>query len=355
MDAQLGLFQDAAAGRMPLVGPVEPSPRLRELSERLPPGARLGTSSWTFPGWAGIVYDRRASQNALATDGLAAYAAHPLLRAVGLDRTYYRPMSAAELRAYADVVPDDFRFVVKADRVLTSPFDPESGGVRRPNPCFLDARYAAKEVIDPVVEGLGSKAGPIVFQFSPMSPRLVGGRAVFIETLHAFLCALPKGPVYAVELRTPAFLVGDYVAALEATGAAHCYTVHPAMSPLARQIEVVLPFYQPLFLVRWMLGGDQAYEAARDRYEPFDRLVDEDLTSRELIARSVLDTVLAERETLVIANNKAEGSAPLTLFRLAEHIAEWDSSGGANEKLASRPSGTERAAWHTGRGLSLSP
>jgi len=323
MDAQLGLFPDAPATNATRVGPAPSDPRLQALAGRLPAGLRLGTSSWTFPGWAGIVYDRRASQSALASDGLAAYARHPLLGAVGLDRTYYRPMEAAHLRAYAQAVPADFRFVVKAERIVTSPVDPEAAHVRTPNARFLDAAYAARQIVEPVVEGLGATAAAIVFQFSPMAPRAVGGRGAFLERLGAFLTMLPKGPQYAVELRTPAFLTDDYASVLEASGAAHCYTVHPAMSPLARQLEVVRPFAQPLLLVRWMLGGDQAYEAARDRYDPFDRLVDEDPATREVVARMAIDALVAEREAIVIANNKAEGSAPLTLFRLAERIADW--------------------------------
>ena len=95
------------------------------------------------------------------------------------------------------------------------------------------------------------------------------------------------------------------------------------MTPLARQLDVVRTFQQPALFVRWMLGGGQEYGAARDRYHPFDCLVDEDPATRELVARTVLDASLAEREAYVIANNEAEGSAPLTLFRLAERIATW--------------------------------
>jgi hypothetical protein len=76
-------------------------------------------------------------------------------------------------------------------------------------------------------------------------------------------------------------------------------------------------------LVRWMLHAGLGYEDARTRYQPFDRLVDEDLPTRELVARAIFDGLLGERSAFVIANNKAEGSAPLTLFRLAEHLARW--------------------------------
>jgi uncharacterized protein YecE (DUF72 family) len=248
-----------------------------------------------------------------------------MLRAVGVDRSYYRALTADQLRSYAEAVPDDFRFVVKAERVLTSPLEPDAPGVRRRNPRFLDAAYAAEEIVRPVIEGLGAKAGPLLFQFSPMPPRLVGGRGAFFERLQRFLEGLPGGLTYAVELRTPAFLTEEYARLLEATRAAHCFNVHPTMSPLSRQLDLIQPFYQPVLLIRWMLHGELEYEAARDRYEPFDRLVDEDSPTRDLIARTVLDGLLGERQVVVIANNKAEGSAPLTLIRLAERIDAWGS------------------------------
>jgi uncharacterized protein YecE (DUF72 family) len=324
MDLQLGLFpDDTLAPPAAEVGPAEADPLVADIAARLPTGVRMGTSSWSFPGWEGIVYDRRASQSTLSKHGLAAYAAHPLLRTVGVDRTYYRPIPADDFRAYRDAVPDDFRFLVKADRLLTSPLEPEGYGIRSPNPKFLDPRYAAEEVVGPMMEGLGDRAGPLLFQFSPIPPNLVGGRGAFLDRLARVLEALPDGPLYAVELRTPAFLTEAYTQLLEATGVAHCYNVHPAMTPLGRQLEQIQPFYQPALIVRWMLHAGLKYEVARDRYEPFDRIVDDDLTSRERIATAVLDALVGEREAFVIANNKAEGSAPLSVLRLAERIANW--------------------------------
>lgn len=326
MDQQLGLFADepSATATGP-VGPAPVAPELAALARRLPAGLRLGTSSWSFPGWQGIVYDRPASQTTLARHGLAAYAAHPLLRTVGVDRGYYRPVPAHDFREYADAVPDDFRFVVKADRVLTSPTDPGEGSWHGSNTRFLDPTWAIEEVIGPLMEGLRAKAGPLLFQFPPTGPNLVGGRERFVERLHGFLDALPPGPVYAVELRTPAFLTAAYARALESTGAAHCFTIHPAMASLEEQLRVVRHIEQPALLVRWMLHAGLRYEVAQEKYEPFDRIVDPDDASLDQITLACLDALIAERDVFVIANNKAEGSAPLSIFRLAEKLADFDS------------------------------
>lgn len=323
MPLQLGLFDDAGEpSAAPVAGAGVPAD-LVEAAARLPASLRMGTSSWSFPGWEGIVYDRRAPETVLARHGLAAYARHPLLRTVGVDRTFYRSIPAADFRAMADAVPEDFRFLVKADRLLTSVTDPGDGAFRGVNPRFLDATWAIDEVVGPMMEGLGEKAGPLLFQFPPTAPNLVGGKGAFVERLHRFLDALPPGPLYAVELRTPAFLTPDYVLALEGTRAAHCYTIHPAMAPLEEQLRVVRHFEQPALVIRWMLHAGQKYEAAREKYEPFDRIVDEDEDSLSRITVTVLDALIAERAAFVVVNNKAEGSAPRSVFRLARRIADW--------------------------------
>ncbi|MFO1232972.1 MAG: hypothetical protein U1E57_07235 [Paenacidovorax caeni] len=47
---------------------------------RLPPQLRLGTSSWSYPGWQGLVWEGAHSEPTLAKKGLPVYAApaaHP--------------------------------------------------------------------------------------------------------------------------------------------------------------------------------------------------------------------------------------------------------------------------------------
>ena len=322
MTHQLGLFGDDPPPAARAVGPAEPSAEVVATARRLPRGVLLGTSSWSFPGWTGLVWDREVSQRILAREGLRAYAEHPLHRTVGLDRTYYRSLPAGELRAYADQVPDDFRFLVKADRLVTSPLDPASSSVRERNPLFLDPRWAGEVVVEPLLRGMGPKAGPLLFQFSPFPASLVDGPEAFARRLGRFLEALPAGPLYAVELRTPGLLGEAYVAALRGAGAVHAYTMHPAMSPLDEQLRLLPPGEDGPLVVRWMLHAGLRYEAARDRYAPFDRLVDEDRPSRESIAGAVAAALEAGREAFVVVNNKAEGSAPRSVARLAERIVE---------------------------------
>ena len=62
------------------VRPVTVDDALHTLAGALPQRLRLGTSSWTYPAWAGLVWDAEYAETQLSKHGLAAYAAHPLLR-----------------------------------------------------------------------------------------------------------------------------------------------------------------------------------------------------------------------------------------------------------------------------------
>ena len=99
--------------------PAVPSPEIVQVAKRLPKNLHMGTSSLSFPGWAGIVYAEQYRVPVLARYGLRAYAQHPLLNALNVDSTFYKPPDVELLTQQAALVPDDFRFVVKAYTGLT--------------------------------------------------------------------------------------------------------------------------------------------------------------------------------------------------------------------------------------------
>ena len=186
--SQQRLFEDSERPP-PLVLPAAPRRELAELARELPTHVRLGTMSWSYAGWRGIVYAPDTDAKKLARGGLAAYAQHPLLTAVEIDRTYYEPVPVPALRAYAGQVPPSFRFVVKAHEACVVERFPLHAryGKRRgePNPLYLDATYASESVVRPAVDTLGEQLGAIVFQFPPEAS------GVFLTgTSTANLCAM---------------------------------------------------------------------------------------------------------------------------------------------------------------------
>ena len=315
----------------PKVRPAAPDPAQQSLAQALPPQLRLGTSSWFFPGWSGLVWDGDYEQSVLSKHGLAAYAQHPLYRTVSLDRSFYRPLSASQYAAYAAVVPEDFRFIVKAPGLVADALvrDEEGRGMQ-PNPAFLDPALAVQEFVQPALDGLGAKLGVLVFQLSPMPapmwadlPALLQRLRRMLEALPALRPAAPDG-VIAVELRNPELLTPALAELLRDCGATYCLGLHPKMPPIAAQLPLLRALWPGPLVCRWNLNrlhGAYGYEEAKKLYEPFDRIADPDLETREALARVIAGTTGAGHAAYVAINNKAEGSAPLSVLALAQALA----------------------------------
>lgn len=325
MSEQLSLFtgdpdpKGRPARRLPAACPH--AAELRELGAALPAGVFLGTSSWSFPGWAGLVYDTPYEASLLSRSGLAAYGVHPVLRAVSIDRSYYAPVPLAEYAACAAQVPDGFLFMVKAPAEVTASWMRDgSGRPAGPNAAYLDAQKAVREWVSPATEGLGARCGPLVLQFPPQGRAVTRQPRTFAVRLGEFLSALPRTARYAVELRDPELCTDELVGALAASGAQLCVSVHPRALPLVEQIAILRSLPPADLVVRWNLNPRHQYEEAKARYAPFDRLVEPDPVTRGVVADLCREASSAGRRAIVIANNKAEGSAPRTLVALAREI-----------------------------------
>jgi uncharacterized protein YecE (DUF72 family) len=300
---------------------AEPNPEHVRLAERLPRTLRLGGMSWSYRGWIGPVYGASAPERALSARGLTAYARHPLLRVVEIDRSYYEPLPPETFADFAAQVPEDFRFTVKAHEQCTVARYPKHAryGEKRgeANPSFLDPAYAADMVVRPTVAGLGAKLAALLFQFPPQD---VSDPRGFARKLGRFLRALPVGVTYAVELRNPELLTQAYVEALAEARAVHCHNLWTAMPTLLAQVKIVPPPVRRPLIVRWLLRHGQRYEDANARFQPFHRIVEEDVESREGLAKLVARSQAHGVPALILVDNKAEGCAPESIARLAASI-----------------------------------
>ena len=104
-------------------------------------------------------------------------------------------------------------------------------------------------------------------------------------------------------------------------GARLCVAIHARMPPAARQ-SVALHAMDatedegddwrlkgPL-VVRWSLASGFRYEDAKNRYAPFDRLIDPDIPTRGTLVHLIHVALKSGQPSFVIVNNKAEGCAP---------------------------------------------
>lgn len=308
---QLGLFSVS-----PTVNAAPWAEAQTTLAAALPTTLSLGTSSWSFPGWEGLVYAQAHRSAFLSRQGLAAYASNPLLSTVSIDRGFYSPVPEQDFTHYQSQVPQGFRFVVKAWRQLTAPV---INGKR--NSSFLDAPLACQSIVVPAKRGLKDTLDCILFQFSPMHLGQVGGVRGFCEQLAEFLSKLPDTIDYAVEVRNPELLGTALQEALSRPNRFYTINLLPAMPGLDQQFRSMRLGHQSRYLVRWLLAKGHSYQGALQDFAPFDRLV---APSDPIIERMVQFIRWAEskdRHFSLQVNNKAEGCAPLTLQRVARMLA----------------------------------
>lgn len=314
------------------VEPAAPRAEWVDLAAQLPPQLHLGTSSWHFPGWQGLVWDGVHAEATLSRLGLGAYSRHPLLKTVSLDRAFYRPLSASQYAALAAQVPAHFRFVVKAPSLVSDALvRGDDGRGRQANPAFLDPALALSEFVQPAIEGLGTNLGALVFQLSPLPAAMAADTRGVLARIARMLAQLPRraelpaGAVIALEVRTPELIGPELAAVLRERGATYCLGLHAKMPPIEAQLPMLRALWPGPLVCRWNLHrrhGAYGYEDAKSLYEPFDRLVDPDPDTRQALARVMAATAAAGWPVYVTINNKAEGSAPLSVAELAQAVRE---------------------------------
>ncbi len=311
---QIGLFLGATV--------PPPLPHLdadRRLAARLAPRVLVGPSTWTFPGWAGLVYPTGTGREELVDRGLEHASRYPLFRTVGVDRSHYAPLTEDELRRYAEQLPPGFPCVMKAWNALTTPSHPETGA---PNPAFLNPDVCEQHVLLPLARRFHDHVGALVFQFPPLSARDLPHADAFAERLDAFLGALPTAFPYAVEIRNRELLRPGYLEVLARHRTAHVLSLWERMPDVSRQLAIPGILTAPHVVCRLSLPPGNRYDDQKRKFAPFDRIV----APNEAMRASIVDLARAARETqrtlFITVNNKVEGSSPLTVRALIERMVE---------------------------------
>lgn len=159
---------------------------------------RIGTSGWYYKHWRGRFYAAEIAP----IDMLPFYVEH--FDTVEINNTFYALPSLDTARKWREKAPEGFLFAVKASRFLTH--------LKR----LLDTDQGLQRFFE-VVNGIGGKAGPILFQLPPRWK-------VNPSRLANFLSALPPNYQYVFEFREPSWFSSEIYSILRDRNAALCIT-----------------------------------------------------------------------------------------------------------------------------------
>jgi uncharacterized protein YecE (DUF72 family) len=247
---------------------------------------------------------------------LKEYARFPLFRTVGIDSSFYAPPAEATLAAYAESLPPGFPCVSKVWNQLTAHTFAQAQDRARAgqvNPDFLNPEVFLEAVFEPYQRYFADHTGPFVFEFqaigrgSGMTPERFAGR------LDEFFSALPREAMYAVEIRNEEFLTPMYFAVLREHGVAHVFNSWTRMPPIGDQLDLPGSVSGPFLVARALLRPGRTYDEAVDAFAPYDRILDPSPPLRQDLLRLIETAVRTRIPAYLLVNNRAEGSAPLTV------------------------------------------
>lgn len=156
---------------------------------------RVGTSGYAYKEWRGSFYPEKQKP----AEMLRYYAER--FSTVEVNNTFYKLPERGMLERWAEQVPSDFVFVLKASQRIT-------------HRQRLSAE--SKETVDAFLgaaEALGNKLGPVLFQTPPFFKKDVG-------RLRAFLDLVPRGQRCAFEFRHETWRDDEVYEALRGRNAA---------------------------------------------------------------------------------------------------------------------------------------
>jgi len=156
----------------------------------------VGTSGYSYKEWLGNFYPEDLSSKEM----LRFYSSR--LPAVEINNTFYRLPKESVLASWAEQVPADFRFVLKAAQKITH--------VKRLKDAGAEVEYLFR-----VAAALGQNLGAILFQLPPNLRK-------DLERLERFLSLVPSERAAAFEFRHPSWFDDEVLALLRARNCALC-------------------------------------------------------------------------------------------------------------------------------------
>lgn len=198
------------------------------------PHILAGASGYSFKEWKGNFYPEKIRPDAM----LAWYAQR--LDTVEINSSFYALPKAETVARWAETVAADFRFSVKAPQAITH-------HARLAQNCAADV-----SALYEVLEVLGDKRGPVLFQLPPAMKK-------DLPRLQAFIARLPQDHGATFEFRHDSWLTDEVYDCLREAGAALCQSEREdACAPPAVEttdwgyLRLRLDHYSEADLQAWM-------------------------------------------------------------------------------------------------------
>jgi len=285
----------------------------------------LGTSSWKYEGWLGMLYDRsnyenrgRFSKARFEQECLSEYSRY--FPTVCVDAGYYRFPDERYLEKLIRQVPPDFVFTWKVTDELTLrrfPKLPRFGQRQGElNPNFLNADLFSASILR-FLEPYRQQTGPLILEFAEFRLSDFRGCDGFLDQLNRFFDALPPDWSYSVEIRTEEFFTESYLAMLAKHRVAHVLSQWAYMPEVEEQLKCPGIFTADFKVARFLLRRGRPYERAVKLFSPYRETREVNESARAAARTLIFDLPQKDGKPIFCyINNRLEGNALNTIWSL---------------------------------------
>ncbi|NTW88124.1 MAG: DUF72 domain-containing protein [Desulfobulbaceae bacterium] len=276
---------------------------------------KIGTCSWKYESWHGLVYSQDKGINYLKE-----YSKH--FQTVEVDQWFWSLFKENAVvlpkpevvREYAASVPPEFIFSIKVPNsiTLTHQYNKQKNTPLVPNPHFLSTELMERFL--QALEPLGDHIGPLMFQFEYLNKNKMASLRHFTDMFEVFRRGLPEGFKYCIEIRNPNYLKKEYFDFLAEYHLGHVFLQGYYMPSIFEIYEKFKNRLSDPVVIR-LHGMDR--EGIEERTKNiWDTIVDP--RDDELLQLKNIVNDLRERQhqVFVNVNNHFEGSAPRTIEKI---------------------------------------
>jgi len=286
----------------------------------MPGHLHIGTCSWKYPSWEGLVYSSKKPQNFLE-EYAHKYASVEIDQwfwsLFGVDKVVLP--KAAVVQEYVESVPENFRFVVKAPNSLslTHLYKNQTAGKMVENPHFLSP--SLYQTFLDSLERMQPQIGAINLQFEYLNKIKMPSPQEFLDSFIAFLEGIDTSIPLCIEVRNPKFLTANYFSILNEQGVGHTFCQGYYMPPIQNVYDKAKEYLSGTSIIR-LLGPDrQGIEKTTGKsWHEVVAPKDEEIPGIAKLIRKMVDQ--SGMDIYLNVNNHYEGSAPVTIDKMLNHL-----------------------------------
>ncbi|MCW8849430.1 MAG: DUF72 domain-containing protein [Melioribacteraceae bacterium] len=274
----------------------------------------IGTCSWKYDSWQGLVYPEFGTFNYLEEYSKK-------YNSVEIDQWFWslHPNNKIILpnsnvvEEYYSSTPENFKFTVKIPNSITLTHPYKSKEI---NKHFLSSDLM--EAFLDSIKMLKSKIGMLMFQFEYLNKQKMSSQLEFQQRLEELFVRLDRQYNYAVEIRNPNFLNEQMFSVLNNHDISFVFLHGYYMPPIFETYSKFSEFIKKRSVIR-LHGFDRKGIELKTK-KIWNEIVDPKDEDIQKVVEMVIKLLEQKVDTYLNVNNHFEGSAPLTINKIVKRL-----------------------------------